>query len=132
MVAELSSHLDLHIAERIALEEVGNAMDDDPNKRFGSEDNCEDIYERFSMNLPNSLGNRDEILRAKNSGWRKRDADAGENGFMKGPGTKRQRAQKAKRGSSSVTAGSSVCRLGVRNPTFHNPLSWFYTADTAN
>jgi hypothetical protein len=118
MVAELSSHLDLHIAERIALKEVGNATDDDLDKPFGSDDNCEDVYERFTTNLPNSLRNRDEILLAKNFGRRKRGAGAGENGVMKGPGTKRQRAQKAKRGSSSVTASSSVCRLGVRNRPF--------------
>ena len=120
LVAELPTHLDLHIAERIALAEVGNVVDaDDPNGTIKSDDDCEAVYDHFSMTSLSALRKRGNVLQTKDPvSGRKRDARARESGISKGPSAERQRAKKAKRGSSNVASSSSVCQLGVRKPTF--------------
>ncbi|OJD12604.1 hypothetical protein AJ78_06828 [Emergomyces pasteurianus Ep9510] len=107
--AELSSHLDLHMAEGMAFEESGGVVSKDEHAKEESDDNADytydDIESRFSTKLPNALRNRDNILQPKDS----RKGSHRDSKATSGPSEKRKRKSKRKHQND---AGGFTRRLG--------------------
>ncbi|PGG99870.1 hypothetical protein GX51_06081 [Blastomyces parvus] len=107
---ELSTHLDLHMAEDMASEDApgGVATKNEPFEEE-SEANVDytydDIESRFSTNLPKALRNRDNVLQPKSS----RKGSHRDSKATSGPSEKRKR--KSKR-NHRAAGGGFVKRLG--------------------
>lgn len=109
--AELSSHLDLHIAEEMAFEDASGGVvskcESEGEEIDANTDYIhDDIESRFSTKLPKELRNRDNILQPKSS----RKGSHRDSKAALGPSEKKKR--KSKRGSRDA-AGSFLRRLGV-------------------
>ncbi|EEH10531.1 DUF1671 domain-containing protein [Histoplasma capsulatum G186AR] len=108
--AELSSHLDLHIAEEMAFEDASGGVvskcESEGEEIDANTDYIhDDIESRFSTKLPKELRNRDNILQPKSS----RKGSHRDSKAALGPSEKKKR--KSKRGSRDA-AGSFLRRLG--------------------
>ncbi|OAX79881.1 hypothetical protein ACJ72_05797 [Emergomyces africanus] len=106
--AELSNHLDLHMAEGMAFEESGGVVSKDDRPEEESDASTDYVYDdiesRFSTKLPKALRNRDNILQPK-------DSRKGSHRDSKASGPSERRKRKSKRKHKN-DAGSFVHRLG--------------------
>ncbi|KAG5287078.1 DUF1671 domain-containing protein [Histoplasma ohiense] len=108
--AELSSHLDLHVAEEMAFEDASGGVvskcESEGEEIDANTDYIhDDIESRFSTKLPKELRNRDNILQPKSS----RKGSHRDSKAALGPSEKKKRKSKRK---SHDAAGSFLRRLG--------------------
>ncbi|KAK2797758.1 hypothetical protein FQN50_009087 [Emmonsiellopsis sp. PD_5] len=104
--AEISNHLDLHVAEGMAFEEAGVASNPKPqNEEIDEDEYSDDIESKFSTKLPKALRNRDKVLQGK-------DSRKGANRDAKAASGTSHRKRKVKRKHRHDSAGWFARRLG--------------------